>query len=298
MIDALLAIPVVFSLAMDTETQTAFRVAGTICPNHGPYFQFFEMLLLVMQNSLRFADCLTSQALRTGAAHQAALRLGHGCLAVVPQLYFGVAMQAFCHGNGRRGVSCFGSQFFGQELAPGDGYLSGRDWHLLGRHAAQIGFNACCCLLGGTNGVDNRHGLGDGVASGEHTGPVGHVRHSVYVERSFPGDGKAMSFAQEREVRRLPDGWHHHVHFQRELATGNGYGAASPRVVRLTQLHPDTLEGHDAPSLVAQDPHRRDQELDGNALTLGLVYLLWHSRHLRPGATVENSYILHPQPLQ
>src|SRR5450759_2833944 len=100
----------------------------------------------------------------------------------------------------------------------------------------------------------------------------------------------------EQRVRLRADGDDDHVAREDELRTRDLDGAAPARGIGLAQLHADAFESRNPALLVADDFGRGGQELETDALLLGVMDFLEASRQLVARSTVDADRVGRAQP--
>ena len=144
--------------------------------------------------------------------------------------------------------------------------------------------------LAGTHGQDHGGRADDRVTAGEHArlrrGARALVGHDQAARRHFQ---PRRGFRDQRVGLRARRN-HQHVDVDDELAALDRRRAATAARVRLAQLHAHAFDAGHPALLVAQDARRVRQQLETDALLLGMVHFLGARRHLLAAAAV------HPRP--
>jgi len=155
----------------------------------------------------------------------------------------------------------------------------------------------CLDRLGGflahTNGLDNDHvGARDHVANGKYAWAAGYETVLVDLDVLPIGNGNTMFRFNKFQIGFLPDGQHHQIKVDDKLAAFDRHRTAAAAGIGFAQFHTDAFQPCDAMGLIAQDPHRRYQQIQFDALFFSVFHFLRHGRHFRSRASVENAHIL------
>src|SRR5450759_4068860 len=139
--------------------------------------------------------------------------------------------------------------------------------------AAQVGVHAPGGLLALGDRLDGRLGAEYGVAAGEHPRVGGLEGPVVNGDRAPLGALDALLLGRAVELGVLADRRDDLVALNDELAALDGHGAAAAGGVGLAELHAQHLDAGDLVGGVGKDAHGRAEQLQLDALLLGLVDL-------------------------
>src|SRR5581483_10120279 len=163
-----------------------------------------------------------------------------------------------------------------------------------GSRSRELLVDRSCDALRDADRLDDGRAAVDGVAGGVD---VRDARAAVVVDR----DARAVARdpVEEREklvARPLPDRLDDGVGEQDELAAGNLLRPPAAARVRVAEPHPPCLDGVDA--AVAEEPHRRGEPLEADALRACELDLVRVRGHLRLRAAVEQRHVRRTEPPQ
>ncbi len=147
-------------------------------------------------------------------------------------------------------------------------------------------------MLAGAHGEDDGGRAGDGVAAREDALAGGLQRVLVHDEAALAVALEARGGAAQQRVRRGADGHDDSVRHDDELTALDGRDAAPAGGVGLAEAHLHALEAHDVLVRVAQDLDGVVQELELDALLLGVVDLLSPGGQLVTAAAVDYEHLV------
>ena len=142
-------------------------------------------------------------------------------------------------------------------------------------------------MLARAHGQDDRGGSGGGIAAGEHTGQAG-LTVLVGGHTALPGLFQALGTLGAHGVGRGAQRHDDRVGLHLELAALHGDRAAAAGGVRLAQFHTDAGHGLDMALLIPLDGNGIGEQVENDALLLGVVDLLGAGGELRLGAAVDD----------
>ena len=145
-------------------------------------------------------------------------------------------------------------------------------------------------LLARRDGFHHRGRAGDRVAAGEDVRVLGLESHRIDLDGPPVAKRAGALVCETRPVGLLADGRDDRIHFDGELAAGNGHGTPASAVVRRSQLHFQTFHGG-YPAVVRDHSDRVGQGHDLDAFVFALDDLLIVGGHLVAAAAVDDEWL-------
>ena len=151
-------------------------------------------------------------------------------------------------------------------------------------------------VLAGAHGQDDGGGAGDCVAACKDSDLLG-MGHVVRVDAALAGGGQAGGGGTDQGVGAGADGDDDGVHVHDPLFFLLGDGGAASAGVRIAQLLGHALQPDHMAVLITQDGAGIVEQIELDALSLGMLHLFLAGGHLIPAAAIDNVYLAGAQTL-
>ncbi len=161
--------------------------------------------------------------------------------------------------------------------------------------AVEIAVDGLGGPLAAADGFHHGGRAGDRVAGGENAGNGGLHADGVHLDGVSPGPIHSLHLGHALLVHPLADGADQHVGLHDEFAALDGAGRFPVGAFHRHQLGPQALEPGGF-ALPAHQLHGHGEEVEVDALLLGLLHLFHVGGHFGPGSPVGDGHLPAAQP--